>query len=124
LAHVISDKDAQKTGYLHSRALRDLLFSRVSADGITFPSARDIGGVNFAVRPEPSDKLYHNVCCIVVRVIKRRRFAPIEMALVGVVDRLTADRKGFIWSTHGHPKDIVMYNMTKDEFEANSSVNA
>jgi len=124
LAHVISDKDARATNYLHSRALRDLLFSRVGADGITFPSARDVGGVNLAVKPDPSDELYHNVCCIVVRVGKRRRFAPLEMSFVGVAEGLTSDCKGFVWATENNPKHIVMYNMTKDEYEKYGPVNA
>jgi hypothetical protein len=124
LAHVISDKEARNTNYLHSRALRDLLFSRVDADGITFPSARDLGGVNLAVRPDPSDQVYHNVCCIIVRVGKRRRFAPLEMVFSGVAEGLTADCKRFVWATEDNPKDMVMYNMTKDEYEKHNSGNA
>jgi hypothetical protein len=124
LAHVISDKEACSANYLHSRSLRNLLFSRVEADGITFPSARDLGGVNLAVKPDPSDKLYQNVCCIIVRVGKRRRFGPLEMVFVGVAESLTADRKGFVWVTGAAPNDIVMYNMTKDEYEQNNSISA
>lgn len=124
LAHVISDKEARSNDYLHSRALRDLLFSKVDAHGITFPSAKDIGGVNIAIKPTHSDELYHNVCCIIVRVGKKRRFAPLEMSFVGVATGLTDDRKSFVWAEEANPKNIVMYNMTKGEYENRHSINA
>lgn len=124
LAHVISDKHARDSNYLHSRALRDLLYARVDAHGITFPSARDPGGVNLAVKPGPSDSLYHNVCCIIVRIGKKRRFAPLEMSLVGVASGLTKDRKSFVWGTKQDPTEIVMYNMTKHEYQNRNSINA
>lgn len=123
LAHVISDKKARDTNYLHSRALRDILLYRIDAHGITFPSARDLGGVNFAVKPAPSDDLYHNVCCMIVRVGKRRRFAPLEMDYVSVATGLTDNRKGFVWSSEKKPEHIVMYNMTKDEYEHRDPLN-
>jgi hypothetical protein len=117
LAHVLSDKNARSMEYLHSRALRDMLFKKVDADGITFPSVRDLGGVNFAVKPEPSDDLYHNVCCMVVAIGRKPRFAPLEMQLRAVAMGLTDDRKRFVWSNEEAPTDIVMYNMTKEEYE-------
>lgn len=121
LAHIISDREAWNTSYLHSRALRDILYSHVEADGITFPSARDTGGVNFAVKPAPSDDLYQNVCCIIVRVGKKRRFAPLEMDFVGVATGLTEDRKGFVWASEEKPQNVIMYNMTRDEYQNRSS---
>lgn len=121
-AHVISDKEARSSNYLHSRILRDLLYDHVDADGITFPSARDLGGVNFGVKPGPSDSLYHNVCCIIIRVGKKRRFAPLEMELVDAATGLTDDRKRFVWAAEVKPEHFVMYNMTKDEYEARNSI--
>lgn len=121
LAHVISDRDARNSDYLRSRVLRDLLYDHVDADGITFPSARDPGGVNFGVKPGPSDRLYRNVCCIVVRIGRKRRFAPFEMELVSTATGLTKDRKGFIWANEAKPKNFVMYNITKSEYEAQHS---
>lgn len=120
LAQVISDKEARSKGYLHSRALRDMLFSKVGADAITYPSTRDAGGVNTAVKADSSDELYINVCCMIVRVGKKRRFAPLQMNLVGVATGLTPDRKSFAWSEESEPTEIVMYNMTKEEFESRS----
>ncbi len=117
LAHIIFDKEARNSNYFHSRALRDLLFSRVNAHGIAYPSVRDLGGVNFAVKPVPSDKLYHNVCCLIVRIGKRRRFAPLEMHYVDFATGLTNDRKGFVWARRSNLPGIVMYNMTKEEYE-------
>lgn len=124
LAHLISDRQARNNNYLHSRALRDLLYDHVGADGITFPSARDLGGVNFGVKPDPSDKLYHNVCCIIVRVGKKMQFAPLEIELVDAASGLTQDRKGFVWEAEIKPTQFVMYNMTKDEYEARHSMDA
>jgi hypothetical protein len=124
LADVISDSRARDNEYLYSRALRDLLFSRIDAHGITFPSARDAGGANFAVKPAPSDELYHNVCCMIVRVGKRRRYGPLELDSVGIATGLTSDRKHFVWSGEERPKHLVMYNMTKDEYERGAVASA
>lgn len=123
-AHVISDKEASRDDYLHSRALRDLLLAKVSAHGIAFPSARDPGGINFGVLPEPSDDLFHNVCCLVMRVGKKRRFASHDLEYVGAVGGLTDNRKGFVWESDPKPTKIVMYNMTKQEYEEHTSLNA
>lgn len=120
-AHVISDKEASRNNYLHSRALRDLLLAKVSAHGIAFPSARDLGGVNFGVLPEPSDELFHNVCCLVMKIGKQRRFASHDLEFVGVVGGLTDDRKGFLWESDPKPTKIVMYNMTQQEYEKHAS---
>ena len=116
-AHVISDKDASRNKYLHSRALRDLLLNKVSAHGIAFPSARDAGGVNFGVLPGPSDQLFHNVCCFVAKVGKKRRFSSHDLQFLGIAGGLSDDRKSFIWETDPTPTKIVMYNMTKQEYE-------
>lgn len=123
-AHVISDKEASRNNYLHSRALRDLLLAKVSAHGIAFPSARDPGGVNFGVLPEPSDEIFHNVCCLVMKVGKKRMFASHDLEFLGVAGGLSDNRKRFLWESDPMPGKIVMYNMTKSEFEKNSSVNA
>lgn len=122
-AHIISDKEASRNNYLHSRALRDLLLAKVSAHGIAFPSARDPGGVNFGVLPGPSDEIFHNVCCLVAKVGKKRRFASHDMEFVSVVGGLTDDRKGFIWEPDPRPTRIAMYNMTKDEYDKRNAVN-
>jgi hypothetical protein len=117
LAHVISDKEAARNDYLHSRALRDLLLAKVNAHGIAFPSARDPGGVNFGIQPKPSDQLFHNVCCVIVKVGKKRTFAPHDLEFVGVAAGLTQDRKGFVWNPNERPTEITMYNMTREEYE-------
>ena len=123
-AHVISDKDARDNDYVHSRALRDVLFSKIDAHAITFPSARDSGGVNIAVKPAPSDDLYMNVCCVIYRIGRKRRFSPFELELVGAATGLSDDRKKFIWESGETHEHLIMYNMTEAEYNNRDSINA
>lgn len=124
LAHVISDKDAYKNEYLHSRALRDLLISKGKAHGIAFPSVRDLGGMNFGVQPEPSDKLLRNVSCVVVRAGKTRTFGSQDISYLSVASGLSSDKKSFVWSQEENPTRFLIYNITQEELDRHRKSNA
>jgi hypothetical protein len=119
LASVLADPDASANGYMFSRALAQSIYSRVDVDGIAFPSVRDRGGFNVAVLAAQSDRSFHNVCCLVVRMGKPRRFGMVEFALVKSAERLD-DNWNFVWPERNKPGVIGMYNMSKEEFEAAS----
>jgi hypothetical protein len=74
-----------------SRALAQSIYSRVGAEGIVFPSVKDRGGFNVAVQAEPSDKILHNVSCLVVCMGKPRKFGLIEFTIVKSAERLDDD---------------------------------
>lgn len=118
-ASVLADKNASDNGYLFSRALAQAIYSKVSAEGIVFPSAKDRGGFNIAVQAEPSDSIFHNVSCLVVRMGKPRKFGLIEFMIVKSAERLDDDWN-FIWLEEAGPEKIGVYNMSKEEFDAAS----
>jgi len=118
-ASVLADPDASSNGYMYSRALARSIYSRVGAEGIVFPSVKDRGGFNIAVQAEASDRSFHNVSCLVVRMGKPRKFGLIDFEIVKSAERLD-DEWNFIWLENGDKDVIGMYNMSKEEFEAAS----
>jgi hypothetical protein len=116
-ASVLADPDASANGYMFSRALAQTIYSRNSSDAIVFPSVKDRGGFNIGVKAEQSDKSFHNVCCIVVRMGKARQFGVIEFNLQRSAERLDEDWN-FIWLDGSAPDVIGVYNMTKEEYDS------
>lgn len=116
LASIINDPSARDSGYIFSRALGAFLHSRVEADGIVFPSVRDRGGFNLAVRPEPSDRVFHNVACVTVRVGKKRRFGIQEYEVISSAIGLD-DELNFLWPSSYQAGQLHVYGLTKEEHE-------
>ena len=115
-ASVLAAPDASANGYMFSRALAQAIYSRVGVEGIVFPSVKDNGGFNIAVQAAPSDRSFHNVSCLVVRMGKPRQFGLVEYELVKSAERLDDDWN-FIWLEGTDSETIGMYNMSKEEFE-------
>ena len=118
-ASVLADADASSSGYIFSRALGQAIYSRIDAEAIVFPSVKDRGGFNVAVKAQPSDRSFHNVSCLVVRMGKVRRFGLTEFSIVKSAERLD-EEWNFVWLEGAAPETIGMYNMSKEEFEAAS----
>lgn len=116
---VLADQAAAENGYMFSRALARSIYSRISADGIVFPSVKDRGGFNVAIQAEPSDRSFHNVSCLVIRMGKPRQFGLIEFEIVKSAERLDDDGS-FIWLGGTGPNVVGMYNMSKEEFDVAS----
>lgn len=116
-ASILGDPQARESGYMFSRALGAALHSRIErADGIAFPSVRDPGGFNYAILPEPSDRVFRNVACALARIGRSRRYQFVDYVFVGCADSLDAEDR-FIWADPYQPNTLGMYGMTKDEFE-------
>lgn len=115
-ASVLADPDASSNNYTFSRALSKAIYSRISAEGIVYPSVKDRGGFNVAIQSEPSDKSFHNVCCLVVRIGKPRDFGLVEFTIEKSAERLDNDWN-FVWSEGRDPEIFGMYNMSKEELE-------
>ena len=116
-ASILSDPQARESGYMFSRALGAALHSRIrDADGIAFPSVRDPGGFNYAVLPDPSDRAFRNVACVIAKIGKHRRYRLIDHTLVGCAAALDEEHN-FVWARPFRPNTMVMYNMTKQEYD-------
>lgn len=115
-ASVLADPNASTHGYMFSRALGKAIYARNTAKGIIFPSVKDRGGVNIAVQATPSDNSFENVCCLVVRTGKKRKFGMIDFSIEKSAERLDED-SNFVWREAADPEVIGMYNMNQEEFD-------
>lgn len=116
-ASILNDPQARDSGYMFSRALGAALHSRISgADGIAFPSVRDPGGFNYAILPDPSDRVFRNVACVLAKIGQSRRYQLVDHTLVGCAGALDED-DNFVWTQPFQPNSIVMYHMTKEEYD-------
>jgi len=113
---ILASVDAQNENYFKSRALGATIHLRISTDGIAFPSVRDYGGFNVAIKPESFDEKMHNVCCLVVKVGKLRKYGLLEYEIVRSVQQID-DAGKFYWSTEQNPKIVGIYGMTREEYE-------
>lgn len=117
LASVLADPNARESGYRFSRALGAALHLKIrSADGIAFPSVRDPGGYNYAVLPGPSDRIFHNVACLLVRVGRNRRFSFTDHETLNSATYIDDDLN-FVWPEEYAAGTINLYGMTKEEYE-------
>jgi hypothetical protein len=116
-ANVLADPNASENGYMFSRALSQAIYSRNSSVAIVFPSVKDRGGFNVAVKAKESDNSFHNVSCIVVELKKQRRFGIIEFDIVKSAERLD-ENWNFIWKEGNSSETIGIYNMSKEEYDA------
>lgn len=119
-ASVLGDPQARHSNYMFSRALGALLHSKIKADGIAFPSVRDPGGFNLAVQPGPSDRVFHNVACVLVRVGKQRRFSVLDHEILSSAVRID-DQLNFIWPEQHQASRLNLYGMNKQEYDFASS---
>lgn len=118
LSEMLNDRHARDSNYGRSRALGSMLHTLVSADGITFPSVRDPGGINVAVRPPAVDESMQNVACLLVRMGKSRRFGMFDHELHTSAVDIDATGK-FVWpSTDTHRGRICIYGVTREEYMA------
>lgn len=115
-AYVLADPEAGRKNYMMSRALTQLIYARIKADGLVFPSVKDRGGFNIGIRPVSSDKCFHNVCCLVVRLGKKRRFGLLDFEVVKSAKMLDSNQN-FIWDDSLKIDKFGMYGMSKEEYE-------
>lgn len=118
-AAVLADPDASNNGYRFSRALGAAIHARNAASGIVFPSVRDPGGFNLAIKAKDSDRSFHNVCCLIAEIGKRRQFGFLDHVFVKSAERLD-DEGNFVWKPEEQFWHMGVYNMTKAEFDAAS----
>lgn len=115
-SNILADVNAKSENYFKSRALGAIIHYRISADGIAFPSIKDKGGINIAVRPALFDEKMHNVSCLVVKIVRERRYGLLEYKIIKSAKKIDDERK-FCWSAGQNPEIIGIYGMTKNEYE-------
>ena len=77
---------------------------------------KDRSRFNLGVNADESDRAYHNVSCIVVKIGKPRKFGMIEFEVIKSAEQLDGDLN-FVWMPSGEPDVIGIYGMTKEEYE-------
>ena len=112
----MSDVNAKSENYFKTRALGATIHSKISADGIAFPSTKDKGGFNIAIKATPFDEKMHNVSCLVVEIVRERRYGLLEYKILKSAQKID-EEKNFCWSASQNPKLTGIYGMTKDEYE-------
>ena len=116
-AHILRDENACSNNYRYSRALSQAILSKNHAHGIAFSSVKDRGGFNLGIKSEPSDKCFHNVSCVIARINAKREFGLIDYEIINSATHL--DENGaFVWPERYAPESIGVYNMSKEEFDA------
>ena len=116
---ILGDSNARKIDYLFTRALSKAIYSKHTYGGIIYPSAKDPDGFNIGVKIKPSDESFHNVCCSVVKITKKRRFGVIDYTTIKAAKTLDDDGN-FIWCDGGGPDKFRLYNMSKEEYDVAS----
>lgn len=107
-ASILSDREAEKTGYLHSRTLARLLYEcNPKAHAIMYPSVARPKAVNLAIRPEAADTLLQPMGTSVLFMRAAYDFGLYEFDLVR--DAAAWPQVGpIVW------RDIEMSNEAKD----------
>lgn len=115
-ANVLGDPNACATNYLMSRAMAQSIYARNESDGIVFPSVKDRGGFNIGIKPSASDESIHNVCCIIVKLERQRRFGLLDFEMVKSAKNL--DSEGyFVWDDSLIEDGFGLYGLNKEEHE-------
>lgn len=114
LASVVGDPQARESSYTLSRALGKYLHTRVDADGIAFPSIRDPGGFNLAVEPAPSDRVFQNVACVLVKIGKKRRFGVIDYEIISSATGID-EQLNFVWADKYQAGTLNLYGLNEQE---------
>jgi hypothetical protein len=116
-SNILTDENARNEGYLKSRTLGGIIYSKINVDGIAFPSVKDKGGFNVAIKPEGFEEKMHNASCLVIEIMRKRKFGVLEYRLIKSAQRIDDDGS-FYWMPEDTPPGIMgVYGMTKDEYE-------
>ncbi|EAS0132480.1 hypothetical protein E7V31_06910 [Salmonella enterica] len=71
LASLLSDKNARKRDYLHTRILADLLFKNNNIDAISYPGVESEQQQNFAIKPEVANDIFEITDTFVLKITEK-----------------------------------------------------
>lgn len=95
-ATILSDIDASKNDYLHTKILSKIIMDKSKSDAIAYPSIKDEGAYNLAVNAEVSDTLFENVSCSVLRIDRKKRYGIFLSEIESIAEDI--DNLGnFVW---------------------------
>lgn len=126
LASVLASTEAEDNGYLHTRLLSKIIFSKSKSDAIAYPSIKDEGGFNLAVKAAASDSFFENVSCSVLEVTKKLRYGIYINTALYRANNLNA-LGDFMWL---EAKDLTdgfyygFYNLTANEDDVLDSIDS
>lgn len=71
LASLLSDVNARKNNYLHTRTLADLLFKNNEIDAIAYPGVKSEQQQNFAIKPEIANDIFEIANTFVIKITEK-----------------------------------------------------
>lgn len=116
LGSVLSDPDAQHSGYIRSRALLSVIAEEYPVDAVFYPSVKDSWGTNVAVTPEAIEHKMVYCSSRVVRVERMREFGLLESSIHRQAGGIDAGGN-FQWRNNVPPSEEILFGMTKAEYE-------
>ena len=123
---MLASTEAEDNGYLHTRLLSKIIFSKSKSDAIAYPSIKDEGGFNLAVKAAASDSFFENVSCSVLEVTKKLRYGIYINTALYRANNLNA-LGDFMWL---EAKDLTdgfyygFYNLTANEDDVLDSIDS
>lgn len=118
LSSILADPEAGKNRYETTRLIAAMTHKKVpSANAIFYPSVQATLGMNLAVKAKAADMCMHNVCSIVARILKVRKFGVYEFEVCKTATGVN-DAGQFEWQEPESPRSLNLYRLTKSEYEA------
>lgn len=95
-ATILSAVDASEGDYLHTKILSKLIMNKSKSVALAYPSIKDEGAYNLAVRSDISDTFFENVSCSVLRIDRKKKYGIFLSEIESVVENI--DSLGdFVW---------------------------
>lgn len=96
-ATILSAVDASESDYLHTKILSRLIMDKSKSVAIAYPSIKDEGAYNLAVKSDVSDTLLENVSCFVLRIDRKKKYGIFLSEIESMAENI--DNLGdFVWT--------------------------
>lgn len=95
-ATVLSAVDASENDYLYTKILSRLIMDRSKSDAIAYPSIKDEGAYNLAVKAKVSDIIFENVSCSILRIDRKKKYGIFLSEIENIAENIN-DLGDFIW---------------------------
>lgn len=121
-ADILSDKCAYRNKYLHTRILSNILISKSISDAIAYPSIKDNGAYNLAVKPNIADSNFQNISCSILQIEKKLNYG-IYLSKITNVAKGIDESGNFLWVDQKNMSESlngfhsVFYNQNSEEDE-------
>lgn len=121
-ANILSAVNASENDYLHTKVLSKIIMDKSKSVAIAYPSVKDEGAYNLAVKADVSDTLFENVSCSVLRIDRKKKYGIFLSKIENISENI--DNLGnFVWMDTSNTKQPlngfhhVFYNQKGEEDE-------